>query len=208
MSAELTGKRIAILATDGVEGVELTSPQRGSGAGGSHRRAPRSEGRIHPAVGPRREGRHAARRQGGLGGRPAGVRRPRAARRRAQRRPPAHGRCVRAVRRIAGAPRDPDRGHLPRRLDPHRGAGRRRPHAHVVPLAADRPAERRRAVGRRGGGQRRRPGLEPAPGRPPRVQRQDRRGVRRGRATSAGRPDAHLRSRPARREPRPPRRLR
>ncbi len=27
MSAELTGKRIAILATDGVEGVELTSPR-------------------------------------------------------------------------------------------------------------------------------------------------------------------------------------
>ena len=35
MSAHLTGKRIAILATDGVEGVELTSPRQALKAAGA-----------------------------------------------------------------------------------------------------------------------------------------------------------------------------
>ena len=58
---------------------------------------------------------------------------------------------------------------------------------HLVAEPADRPPQRRRRVGRRGGPRRPGPGHEPQPRRPPGVQRQDRRGVRRGRARGPAR---------------------
>ena len=63
MSAELTGKRIAILATDGVEGVELTSPREALESAGATVEILAPKGDSYPALGPHGEGRRLARQQ-------------------------------------------------------------------------------------------------------------------------------------------------
>ena len=187
MSAELTGKRIAILATDGVEGVELTSPREAlEQAGATVEILAPKDGSIqlwdHDEKSTTRHGR-----PDGLRGRPGGVRRPRAPRRRTQRRPPAHGSGLGALRhRARPAAASPigvicHGGWILIEAGAVNGT-----HDDLVPVTAHRPAERGRALGGRGGRQRPRTGLEPAAGRPPGVQRQDRRGVRRGPARAQG----------------------
>ena len=64
MADDLSGKRIAILATDGVEQVELERP-RASGRGGRRRdRSGLARGRRDPGDEQHRQGRHVRRRQG------------------------------------------------------------------------------------------------------------------------------------------------
>ena len=68
--------------------------------------------------------------------------------------------------------------HAP--VDPRRGRRRQRPHGDLVALAAEGPAQRGRQLGRRGGRRRRGPRDQPQPRRPAGLLRQDRRGVRGG----------------------------
>ena len=87
----LDGKRIAFLATDGVEQVELTEPLKAvRDAGAEVDLISLEEGRV-PGLQPPRQGRHLHGRQGGGRRRRRRLRRARAARRRRQPRLPAHG---------------------------------------------------------------------------------------------------------------------
>src|SRR5215208_3469138 len=77
-------------------------------------------------------------------------------------------------------------GDLPRPVDADRGRRREGAQAHVVAVAADRPAQRRRQLGRRGGRRRRGPRDLAQARRPAGVLRQGRRGDLRGRARRPG----------------------
>ena len=79
------------------------------------------------------------------------------------------------------------RRDLPRAVGARRGGRRARAHADVVADAADRHPQRRRQLGRRGGRRRPGPRHEPQARRHPGVQREDDRGVRRGRRTPSQR---------------------
>ena len=187
MSADLTGKRIAILATDGVEGVELTSPREALEQAGATVELLAPDGRHHPALGPRREGRHARR---------------------------STAWCPRRTRTSTTASSSPVASATPTTCAWTRPSVqfvtaivRRGVPVGVICHGAwilieawavngrtltSYPSLRTdlqnagRALGRRRGPQRPRARLEPAARRPPGVQRQDRRGVRRGRARAQG----------------------
>ena len=152
MSDELNGKTIAFLvANEGIEQVELTRPWKAiedaggqpillaPGAGrGAGLRPSRQGGRLRRRPGGRRGRRERLRRAGPAGGvaNPDNLRtRPEAARLR--------------PRLLRG--RQAGRGDLPRALDADRGRRRRRAQADLVAEPADRSAQRRRGVGRRGG---------------------------------------------------------
>ena len=98
MAGKLNGKKIAILATDGVEQVELVEPRKALERGGRGDRAGLPRGRRDPGVEPHRQGRHLPGRRGGRRRRRRRLRRPDAARRRGQSGLPADGRRRGAVR--------------------------------------------------------------------------------------------------------------
>ena len=75
MSGILTGTRIAILATDGVERVELTEPRRALEAAGAEGGPAGTECQIDPDDGPPGQEPESARRPQGVPGRPRRVRR-------------------------------------------------------------------------------------------------------------------------------------
>ena len=160
MPGKLEGKKVAILATDGVEQVEFTEPRDAS-----RRRARRSTSS--------RSSRSRSRAS------TTWTRaRPSASTCRCRTRTPATTTrsCCRAASRtptLCEPMTTPSRSctssssraspwrDLPRSLDARRGRCRARPQAHLVALAADRSAQRRRRLGRRGG--RGRPGSRDEP---------------------------------------------
>ena len=189
MSDQLQGKRIAFLiANEGVEQVELTEPARSGPRGRRRGRAARARSGRDPGLQPPRQGRHLLGRQ---------------SRRRCRRRATTTGWCCRAA-----SPTPTSCAPTPEAVEFVRAffeAGKpvgaichgpwtlieadvvARPHPHLVAEPADRPAQRRRRVGRRGGPRRPGPGHQPQARRPAGLQRQDRRGVRRGRARGPAR---------------------
>src|SRR5829696_6996216 len=135
---------------------------------------------------PPRQGRHVHGRPHGRRGGRLRVRRPRPAGRRREPGLPAHRRGrgrLRARVLRAGQARG---GDLPRPVDADRGRRRRWPQAHLLAVAADRPAQRGSGVGRRGGRGRPGPRHLAQAGRPRGVLRQGGRGDLRGRARRAG----------------------
>ena len=157
MAGKLEGKRIAFLATEGVEQVELTAAaRRGPLRGRRGRTSSRSSrGRSRPSTTSTRPTRSTSTSPSPTPT-PSDVRRARAAGRRREPGLPARRRGRRRLRARLLRAGQAGGGDLPRPVDARRGRRRPRPHAHVVAVAADRPAQRRRHLGRRGG--RRRPG--------------------------------------------------
>ena len=188
MAGELNGKTIAFLATEGVEQVELTEPWKAvEEAGGSPeldlaRGAGQVQAFNHLDKGDTFPVDHTvadadAARYDGLV-LPGGVANPDFLR--------MDETAVAFVRAFFDAGQA-GRGHLPRPVDARRGRRGARPHAHLVAVAPDGPAQRGRDLGRRGGPRRPGPRHLPQAGRPPGLLRQARRGVRRGRARGAAR---------------------
>ena len=152
MAGRLEGKRIAFLATDGVEQVELTEPWKAvEQEGGTPELVSIKNGEIQ-GMQPHGQGRHVQGRHDGRRGGRVELRRPGAARRRGESRLPARptrtpcGSCTTSSSRSK-----PVGGDLPRPVDAGRGRRRARPDGHVVAVAADRHPERRRHLGRRAG---------------------------------------------------------
>ena len=200
MASRLEGKKVAFLATDGVEQVELTEPWKTvEDEGGQPELISLESGEIQ-GFEPPRQGRHLQGRQAGRRRRRRRLRRPGPAGRRGQPGLPArrrergvvHARLLRG--RQAGG-RD-----LPRPLDARRGRRRAGTHAHLVAEPQDRHRERRRHVGGRGGARRQRARHQPQARRPPGLQRQARRRDLRGPARRAGPADRGSR-RPTRTRP-------
>src|SRR5215216_512478 len=155
---------------------------RGRRAGGRDARADLA--RTGPRAGLQRprQGRHVPDRPQRGGGGPVALRRARDAGWRREPRSAADRPRRRGVRALVLRRRQAGRGDLPRRVAADRRGRREGPHADVVAFAADRPAQRGRELGRRGGPRRRGPGELAQARRPPGVLRQARRGVLRGRA--------------------------
>ena len=180
MAADLKNKKVAFLFTEGVEQVELTEPLKAVEAAGADTTLVSLEtGDVqmfnHLDKGDtidaelRRGDADAAAFDGLV--LPGGVANPDALR--------TDAGAVEFVRDFFDAAQA-GRGDLPRSVDAGRGRRRPRPHAHLVAEPPDRPAQRRRRVGRRGGPRRQRPRHQPQARRPPGVHREGGRGDRRG----------------------------
>ena len=167
MAGELNGKTIAFLAAEGVEQVELTDPWKAvEDAGGSAELISLEEGSVQafnhldkadtfPVDHTVAEA-DAARYDGLV--LPGGVANPDNLR--------MDEAAVAFVRAFFDAAQA-RRGHLPRALDARRGRRAGRPHADLLAVDPDGPAQRGRDVGGRGGPRGPGPRLLPQAGRPP-----------------------------------------
>ena len=157
MAGKLEGKTIAFLAAEGVEQVELTEPWKAVEDAGGTPELSRTEGGHVQAFNHLDKGdTFAVDHTVGRGGRrrgydglvlPGGVANPDFLR---------TDEDAVALRARVLRPGQAGRRDLPRPVDADRGGRRARPHAHLVAVAPDRPAQRGRDLGRRGGP--RRPG--------------------------------------------------
>ena len=161
MGQKLEGKRVAFLATDGVEQVELTEPWKAvEEEGGTPELISLESGEIqgfnHLDKGDTfrvdRTVDEAERRR---------LRRPGAAGWRRQPGLPAYGREGRELRALVLRGRQAGRRDLPRPVDARRGRRAPRPHDHLVAEPPNRHPQRGRQLGRRGGRRGRRPRLQP-----------------------------------------------
>ena len=149
MANDLKGKKIAILvANEGVEQVELTEPRQAVEDAGAQTEL------VSVRGGRRRRPSTTSTRPTAFQVDEGGVRRPRrrlrraaAPRRRREPRPAAHRSRHGRVRPRVLRRRQAGRRHLPRSVDADRGRRRPRPHADLVAVAADRPAQRGRRPG-------------------------------------------------------------
>ena len=173
MAKRLEGRRVAFLATDGVEQIELTEPwKKVQDEGGTPELISLESGEIQGfnhldkgdtfEVDKPRRGRRSRADYDGLV-LPGGVANPDFLR--------ADENAVRFIARLlrggqAGG------GDLPRPLDARRGRRRPGTHAHLVAEPQDRHQKRRRQLGGRGGPRRLRARDEPQARRPPRLLRQ------------------------------------
>ncbi len=167
MAGTLHGKRIAILATDGVEQVELTEPRDAVTAEGAETEIVSLESGKLQAMNHDMEpadmfpidrtAKEATAQDYDALLMPGGT--VNADKLRVD--PDVRG-FVQSMFRAGQA----GRRDLPRPLDVDRRRSRSRPHPHLVPEHLDRPAQRRRHRRRRGGRHRRRPGVQPQPGGP------------------------------------------
>ena len=187
MADELTGKKIAFLAAEGVEQVELTEPWKAvQQAGGTPELLSTEDGEVQAFnhldkadtfTVDRTVASASASDYDGLV-LPGGVANPDFLR--------ADDDAVAFVRGVLRAGQA-GRRDLPRAVDAGRGRRRPRAHADLLAVDQDRPRERGRDLGRRGGPRRRGPDELAQARRPAGLLRQDRRGVRRGQARRAGR---------------------
>ena len=185
VAGELQGRKIAFLATDGVEQIEYTDPRKAVEEAGATAHL------VALELGEIQGFNHLDRETGSRSTRPwprpapttttgwccpAGSPTP----------TPSGRQGCRPVRALVLRGRRAGRLDLPRRLDAGRGRRGQGPHPDLLAEHQDRHPQRRWDLGRRGGPHRPRPRHQPQARRPAGLQRQDRRGVRRGRARGAG----------------------
>ena len=153
----LKGRRIAVLAADGFEKVELTVPLRALRAAGAKVDVVSLTARTHPWPQPQPAGHPRARRQDRRAGRRRRLRRPPGARRLHQPGPAAPvGLGARAGPRVRPE-RQARRHAVPRAVGARLGRGPRGPHPDVLGRHQGRRGERRGDVARPGGRARRQP---------------------------------------------------
>ena len=151
MAGKLQGKRVAFLATDGVEQVELTEPWKAVEQAGGTPGARLGRGRRDPGRQPPGQGRHL---RGGRAGEPTPTRATTTASFCPAAWPtrtscaPTRMRWLRA-RVLRG--RQAGGGDLPRAVDARRGGRGARTDGHLVAEPADRHPQRGRQLGGRGG---------------------------------------------------------